>query len=189
MPNQILCLAVGLVLSILLVHALIHQPTPTPNAGPSVPRSSTSASRSTSAISHHRNASAGVNARPGSGVGSERHNQHAILPSPHHIILKLPTNCPSSLELAIIKQECQQEYEKDTNDGEYFDFSGAKAYSSGLNEDQTEKKATKKQKSVGKPNRKSKSQVEPEEGEETAMKVKAEKKRCRDDDNGCEAED
>lgn len=159
------------------------------NAGPSVPRSSTGASRSTSAIPHHRNASAGVNARPGSGVGSKPHNQHAILPSPHRIILKPPTNRPSSSELAIIKQERQQEYAKDTDNGEYFDFSEAEAYSSGSNEDQTEKKATKKQKSVGKPNRKSKSRVEPEEEEETVMKAKAEKKRRRDDDNGREAED
>jgi len=100
----------------------------------------------------------------------------------------------SSSDPTVIKQEALRQHKKNTDDGEYFDFTEADAYSSGSNEDQVETKAKKKLKRETKPDHKGKSQDKQQQQEQeqetaTGIKAKAGKKRHRNDDDKSGAED
>ena len=189
------------------------------DANANVPRSSArpdAGYRHASADSNHPNANASPQTiRHGNGIsrsgvdsgtghfGSPRQSsskpdkRDLIPPSPLRIILKPPTNQPSSSDPTVIKQEAlRQHKKKNTDDGEYFDFTEADAYSSDSNEDQVETKAKKKLKRETKPDRKGKSrdnqqQEQEQQQQETAtgIKAKAGKKRHRNDDDESGAED
>ena len=193
------------------------------DANANVPRSSAcpdAGYRHASADSNHPNANASPQTiRHGNGISrsgvdsgtghfgsprqsSSKPDKRDLIPlSPLRIILKPPTNQPSSSDPTVIKQEAlQQHKKKNTDDGEYFDFTETDTYSSDSNEDQVKTKAKKKLKRETKPDCKGKSrdnqqqeqeQQQQQQQQETAtgIKAKAGKKRHRNDDDESGAED